>query len=350
MKIQKKMNRGLKLLHKRGFATFRNTALTRLSLKMKPARCLNWPSFAQIEITTYCNLRCSTCKEFTDQFGSEAEILKHLDFGKFKKIFERLPYLKRVRLNGVGEPLLHPEFLEMIQFVNSKGIEIEFFSNGTMFREEVSQELIKYGVNTIFFSIDGAERDTFERIRKGAKFDEVMQNIRRFVELKKKSGLETPDAVAITTLSKDNISEVPAIVELVHSLGLKKMMIKRMIPWVEELEGKIVSREEHDSIRIGIEAAKRLGIKLNTGSFTKALVNEPALSLITNCMWPWSSTYITVDGWVTPCCNIYDPRTLNFGNIFEKDFAAIWGSEEFKEFRCQIKKGETKICYTACII
>jgi len=96
--------------------------------------------------------------------------------------------------------------------------------------------------------------------------------------------------------------------------------------------------------------AKRLGIKLNTGSFTKALVNEPALSLITNCMWPWSSTYITVDGWVTPCCNIYDPRTLNFGNIFEKDFAAIWGSEEFKEFRCQIKKGETKICYTACII
>lgn len=317
---------------------------------MKPAHCFNTPSLAQIEITTYCNLRCSTCKEFTDKFGSEADIFKHLDMGKFNEILNKLPYITRVRLNGVGEPLLHPNILEMIYEAHSRGLETEFFSNGTMFREEISKELIKSGINTILFSIDGASKDTFERIRKGAKFEEVTQNIKKFVELKKKMGSETPKIVVMTTLSTDNILEVPGIVELVYSLGVKKMVVKQMIPFVEELEKKFVTQGEHESIRRAMEIARKLGVSFNVGVFAKKMAHEPSASKILNCTWPWSATYITVDGWVTPCCNIYDPKILNFGNIFETDFSVIWGSKKLEKFRCSVKKGDSKVCYAACVI
>lgn len=53
-----------------------------------------------------------------------------------------------------------------------------------------------------------------------------------------------------------------------------------------------------------------------------------------HCGWAFYKTFITVDGYVTPCCIRMDPTVLNFGNIFTKDnFDNIWNGKKMKKFR-----------------
>ncbi|UCC95674.1 MAG: SPASM domain-containing protein, partial [Candidatus Omnitrophota bacterium] len=51
------------------------------------------------------------------------------------------------------------------------------------------------------------------------------------------------------------------------------------------------------------------------------------------CRWPFEKSFITVDGFVTPCCIRMDPEVINFGNIFETPFRDIWNSKQYRDIR-----------------
>ncbi|HEB41896.1 MAG TPA: hypothetical protein ENI08_02670 [Candidatus Dependentiae bacterium] len=67
-----------------------------------------------------------------------------------------------------------------------------------------------------------------------------------------------------------------------------------------------------------------------------------------HCMWSKNSCFITVDGYVTPCCVRPDPMVFNFGNIFQKSFREIWNSNKYKKFRYLNNQGEGNIIYESC--
>jgi len=63
------------------------------------------------------------------------------------------------------------------------------------------------------------------------------------------------------------------------------------------------------------------------------------------CRWPFDSCFITVDGFVTPCCIRANPEVFNFGNIFETPFKEIWNGEKYQKFReTMIKNLPNPIC------
>lgn len=346
--MYKKVLNSITIFRKRGPGTLVNSLLTKGSLFFKPNYCLNQPNFAQIEVTTYCNLKCSTCREFEDQFGEGGMISKHMTLEKFREILSKLPYLTNLRLNGIGEPLLNPQLFKMINYASSKGIRTNFVTNGTMLKKDATAELINSGLNLLIFSIDGAGKETFERVRAGAKFDEVCQNIRNIVGIKKERDCVKPHLAVMTTVSKENIRELPEIVSLVNSLGIKNIILKGMIPSVKELEAKIVSDDEiYRFISRAQETANNLQMNLHSSPF-KRISEKKTSPENPGCMWPWTSTYINVDGWVTPCCNLFDSSMINFGNIFEKDFKIIWNNKDIQKFRSRLKIDEARICYKMC--
>lgn len=350
MNIRHRIRNGIGIFQKKGVAAFFNSACSKLSAMYKPDYCFNQPTFAQIEVTTYCNLKCSTCREFVDQLGPEFNAFKHLTLGKFKEILSKLSYLTKVRLNGIGEPLLNPDLFEMVNYAHSKGIHVNFFTNGTMLKKEIVEELLRSEVDLLLFSIDGGYKESFERIRKGAKFDEVINDIKNLVEMKKRLGYRKPNFAVMTTVSKENISEVSQIVELVHSVGIRNLVFKGMIPSFEELEEKVVTGDEiFKHIGEAVEKAKSLAMNLNIGPFAR-LFSGNSNDRHPECIWPWTSTYITVDGWITPCCNLFDHHKIKFGNIFDEDFSAIWNDKNIQKFRSMLKANKVKICYELCDI
>jgi len=351
MNILRKVKGAARVIRNQGVATLWNAVLTRHAQKTMPVRCPSQPSFAQIEITTHCNLHCETCRGLIDEMGPQIQQSRHMSFDDFKMVMSRLPHVRWACLNGTGEPLLNPELLSMIRYLSQKGIQVSFFTNAMLLKGQLAQDLAESGLATLKFSIDAADPEVFESIRKGAKMDEVVENIRNFADLVTKSGCGTPTLSVVTTVTKNNAREIPEIVRLVHSLGVNVLQLKRMIPWTASLNRDRVSSEELESIHRAREIARSLDFKLGVGP----LLNRQLLGAQSHpakrnriCTWPWTGTYITVDGSVTPCCNLFDPSKIKLGNIFEDDFREIWNGSRIRQLRSDLRTGLPEICHLAC--
>lgn len=328
-----------------------NTVLTRHAQHRMPARCRNQPIFAQIEITTHCNLRCAACLGLADELGPRLKKPRNLSLDGFKRVMARLPHVRWVCLNGIGEPLLNPDLLAMIRFLSARGIRVSFFTNATLLEGEMARRLVGSGLDTLKFSIDAADPEVFESIRRGARLAEVARNISDFASLVRASGNPSPRLCVMTTVMKDNAAEIPRIVELVHSLGVDELELKRMIPWADVLNASRVSKEELQSISRARDTADRLHVNLSVGPLLRAQlaggVARPR-EAAGNCKWPWTGTYITVDGSVTPCCNLFDPDRTRIGNILDEDFDHIWNGQQIRQLRSELKRTLPQICKPAC--
>lgn len=351
MKLHRKVRGALAIARKRGMGTLWNTVLTRYAQQRMPDRCPNQPVFAQIEITTHCNLRCAACLGVPGESGPSARKATNLSFDEFRRVMEGLPHVRWVCLNGIGEPLLNPELVNMIRYLSDAGIRVSFFTNATLLKGEIAERLVESGLDTLKFSIDAADPEVFGSIRRGASLEEVSRNIRDFATLVRDSGRPTPRLCVMTTVMKDNASEIPEIVELVHSLGVDELQLKRMIPWADALNASRVSKEELQSVNSARDTADRLHVNLNVGPLLRDQLDGKRTQpreAAGNCKWPWTGTYITVDGRVTPCCNLFDPDRAGIGNVFDEDFEDIWNGTRLKQLRSELKRTLPKICRTAC--
>jgi radical SAM protein with 4Fe4S-binding SPASM domain len=96
-------------------------------------------------------------------------------------------------LHRFGEPFMHPDAFEMIRYAKDTGIErVEMYSNGTLLNEKKAELLIESGLDQLTISFEGADKETYESIRVGAKYDTVIENIKRIVSLRNLKGAKKP--------------------------------------------------------------------------------------------------------------------------------------------------------------
>src|SRR3990172_5532840 len=168
---------------------------------------LLFPIRFNIEPTNYCNLHCSMCpRELDRPFG-------YVDFNLFQKVIdESILYGKRliITINKDGEPLLHPELPRMIKYAKDKkaAYKINFYTNGILLTETKSLELMKSGLDTIHISIDAFTNETYRKIKNSQKFETVEENVKRFVDLKKKLHSKTPLVIAKIIHTPDTKDEI----------------------------------------------------------------------------------------------------------------------------------------------
>ena len=158
------------------------------------------PIALQIECTTRCNLRCIMCGH--TYWKEEA---RDLSFEDFKKAIVQFPRLFKVWFLGFGENFVNPDFLKMLQYLKSKKIKACLLSNFTLVTKEVAEELVKLKVDIIYISIERTTGEAYEKVRVGASFEKVMQNINNVVELKKKLSTERPILNLYSAISNENL-------------------------------------------------------------------------------------------------------------------------------------------------
>lgn len=152
-----------------------------------------FPSHIDIETSSICNLNCPMCYTTTDEFKEKVDA-GLLDFKLFKKIIdEGVKYnLYSIRLSLRGEAFLHPKIYEMIKYAKEHGIkEVSSLTHGGHINEEKFEKLIEYGLDWLTISFDGIG-ETYEKIRHPLKFDDAVQKIKNYQEIKKKKGVVKP--------------------------------------------------------------------------------------------------------------------------------------------------------------
>jgi sulfatase maturation enzyme AslB (radical SAM superfamily) len=147
----------------------------------------DFPKSIILEPTNACNLRCRMCSVWGEG------VKKSRDVGFIKRdawtaILDEIgswPAKVDLDIHGAGEPLLHPDFLDMLAYAKSKkNIHLGFLCNATLLDAKKAEAAAGL-VDWVGFSVDGAQKDIFEHYRKGAVLAEVEDNIERVISLKR---------------------------------------------------------------------------------------------------------------------------------------------------------------------
>lgn len=170
---------------------------------------LRAPLFIAWQINSECNLGCLHCCEEAGHSipGSlqKEEILSFLE-----QIVElEVPY---VALSG-GEPLLHPDFFEICEFLRRHKISLKVETNGEFIDREVAQRIAQLGFRSVQVSLDGAEPSSHERLRLNGNWEKAVEAIR----LLKNFGVNT-EIVFVPT--KFNLYDIGKLIDLANSLGV----------------------------------------------------------------------------------------------------------------------------------
>lgn len=294
-----------------------------------------YPNSFQIATTEQCNLRCIFCKRTAIERDEGKVTDENMSFEKFKFIIDSLPSAKKIDITGLGEGLLNKDFFEIIKYAKEKNIDVIFSDNFFFIDEKTSEKIINSGINTINPSIDGATKETYEKIRIGSNFERVIENVKNFIEIKKDKGVKFPIIHFCYVVNKHNVEEINKFIEMVASFGGDENIeieIRRMVAYSEEMKNLQIKVPEK-IINEANKRAKELNIKLNW-------FNIPSVkNSVKNCDH-WLMPFISITGDVFPCCSELVPDQANgFGNLFNQNFEEIWNSKKYNNFRKTLLRG-----------
>jgi radical SAM protein with 4Fe4S-binding SPASM domain len=164
---------------------------------------------ACIELTLRCNLRCLHC-------GSAAGLARSSELGlaEFIDVFADLRALggQRVVLLG-GEPLLHPDWQEIVTMAKGFGLRVALISNGLCVTPAVAEALAALGLEAMGISLDGASDAVHDRLRgaEGAR-------LRAWAAIDRLQAAGVPVTI-ITTVMRGNLAELPLLRDQLAARG-----------------------------------------------------------------------------------------------------------------------------------
>jgi MoaA/NifB/PqqE/SkfB family radical SAM enzyme len=187
-----------------------------------------------IEPTAACNLHCITCfRNSWDQPDGR------MDDQTFEHIFahlQKLDPIPSVYFGGIGEPLYHPKTIEWITRVKTLGVNVELITNGTTLTARIARKLVDAGLDMLWVSIDGATPETYADVRLGAELPEIITNLRRLTKMRKGGHFPKPDLGFAFVAMQRNITDLPKVIRLGISLGVKQFSVSNVQPTTASLQ------------------------------------------------------------------------------------------------------------------
>jgi radical SAM protein with 4Fe4S-binding SPASM domain len=322
-------------------------------------RTRGMPTWINLTGTTICNLKCFMCNQFLDP-----DIPKWImnDAVYDKVVRELYPFAKTVQFSAFGEPLMTPGMEGKLDDLERTHTKLEMVSNATlMMKESRFREKLLKTLGLVTFSIDGATRETYNSVRTGAEFNEVIDNITRFSQARMEMPVDQRPGMNFNfIMMKRTVPEAPRFVELVKELGGDHIVFNHLVAFHPSLKDESLmdhrafANEHMDATR---QAAAELGVSIAIpdnfnldldegvdrgmpsenvdGASSTAPTSEsnPPRSQgkpPVKCWFLWDRVYIGTEGEVVPCCVAGMPF---FGNMMQQSFREIWNGETYQTYR-----------------
>jgi len=293
------------------------------------------------ETTTACNLKCVHCRACPVEERSPDD----LTLGEAKTLVDQIASVaKPVLVLSGGEPLVRPDIFEIASYADERGLRVALATNGTLVTPEIARRIRESGVQRVSVSIDGARagsHDSFRRLP-GA-FDCAWEGVERI----KAEGV--PFQIN-TTVTRHNIEEIPAILELAKERGAAALHMFLLVPTgcgKEIADDEMISPDEYERVlnwfydrskdagialkatcaphyfRVMRQRAKEEGIRITPETHGFEAMTKGCLAGSAVC-------FVSHAGEVYPCG--YLP--VSAGNVRREDFGDIWeNAEVFRDLR-----------------
>lgn len=259
----------------------------------------DFPTRIWIEPTNHCNLRCPFCP-----YPKMKRNKGFMSFEDFKKLADEISghKLDEFWLQHFGESTLNRDLVRMIRYADEKKIyPILLSTNCTTLDLTLSEEILRSGLDYLVLSLDGASQKTFERIRVGADYMKVVENIRGIFLKKKELGVVYPVLVLQIVYSDETQDEI-------------RDYLKQ---WAAYL-----TKNDQISLKEYNDFAGQVEIK----------VPKKHDFAVMPCRVFFENLVIYWNGDAAPCCLDVE-GVLKVGNVFESSIGEVWNSERFRAFR-----------------
>lgn len=291
-------------------------------IKLSDAIPLETPILVQIFPIYACNFKCNYCTFSVPSekrgFISDKIIM---DLGLFKKCVDEMTKfknkIKTLRFVGMGEPLLHPNIAEMVEYAASKNIaeKVEILSNGSLLTKELSDALIKSGLSRLLISLQGTTKEKYKKVSNiDINFEKFVENLKYFYDHKGSAKLH----IKIIDYALENKNDERKFYEIFGDIS------------------DTVGVEYAGPIFPGVDYGKVLEKKSSKNQFGLPV------SEVKICPQPFFSMQINPDGKVVPCYSLYYPIIL--GDCNNQSPSEIWSGEKYNNFRKKMLDGVKNAC------
>lgn len=305
------------LFHLAEFAqctTFRklaNLLTTRTQRWLHTSRVTGMPTSYFIDPINICNLRCPLCPTGR---GILARPRGQLALDSLKKIVDEIaPYAYRVELYNWGEPLLHPDIFEIIEYSSQHRITVGLSSNLNRLDANAARRLIESGLSQLTVSIDGATQESYETYRRRGKLDTVLKNLQMLINTRRALGRTNPFIIWRMLIGKHNEYEIEAVRALAYEIG------------VDSFSTGVLYVDTHDSEQITQWLPE-------TPEYNAYGDRDIAPENTWDCADLWETMVINWDGGVAPCCWLHDPAH-DFGNALHQTVREVWNGPSYVSAR-----------------
>ncbi len=290
------------------------------------------PLELEVELSRQCNQRCSHCWNESTITG------ERLDKKILKKVLSTFrEYGGQKILATGGEPLMYPDFEEIIEFCGEIGVtNFNLVTNGTLINQSMARRLSKY-LDTVCVSIHGNNpeihdgitllKDSFERAKKGVK------NLRE----------EGVRVLLYFSVMESNFESIPKMFDLVKEWDCTGIRFKPLNHCGRGGSLNPMTSEGKRLLREYIEKkSEKEGVRVITSElFQKEYGNDPRLFRFVGCNALRTFLYLQSNGDLLSCNMV--PEI--FGNVKKDNIYDVWISHQASEFRDKrICKPTYKIC------
>lgn len=266
------------------------------------------PLHVDVELTNACNLKCVMCER-----QNMKRKVGFMSFDLYAHIINQCleHHVDSIKLNLWGESTIHPDLVKMIGHAKDRGItNTQFNTNGVLMGEKLAAEIFESGLDRMTFSVDGASRETYERVRNKSDYNKVMENLSTLMAIKQRNGFIKPLITLQIIRMKDTEKEIQEFIDR----------------W----------RELADYITV-TNIGTTSGMDENLAMSSRDLNKMKKIP----CPQLWQRLSIYWNGDVTVCCSDFDSY-LKIGNIKEKSIYDLWHGDELNDFRKRHKNLDFK--------
>jgi MoaA/NifB/PqqE/SkfB family radical SAM enzyme len=305
-----------------------------LGLRRRPV------AVAQVEVTSVCPNRCGYCPRTALEGHWKSRHMRSETFARLRPLFRESG---RVHLQGWGEPLDHPDFLDMVAVAREAGCSVSTTTSGRRMTRDLAEALVESGLDVIAFSLAGTTGGTNDSLRAGTPFERVLESIRVLQEVRRgRGGVHLEIHIAYLLLAS-RIGDLGRLPGLMRELGVHATVVSTLDgSLVPGWRGECFDPEDREKV---LEACRELE---SAAAQARSLGLDVHFSLpepepTGRCFEDAErSVFIDAEGNMAPCVHLNLPTTLDdprrrvFGSCLTSDPMAVWNSEPFAAFRAAL--------------
>jgi len=324
-----------------------------------------------VEPTNICNLECRTC--IRNVWDEPPGRMTGATFARVAEGLRAFSPAPTVFFGGFGEPLAHPDIVEMVAQAKSLGAPVELITNGTLLTENLSRRLIAAGLDVLWVSLDGATPESYADVRLGAALPQVLANLAGFRDARPAFYLRPKPDIGIAFVAmKRNVADLPAVLRLGDRLGASRYLISNVLPYTAAMCAEVLyARALSDIVYSPSPWLPHVDMpKIDVNETTRETVysllrGHRNLSLAgsnlgaTNNLCPFIESGATAIGWdgsLSPCLPLLHShasflnnrerfsRRYVAGNVTESSLHDVWHAPDYVAFRERVQTFQFTPC------